>query len=211
MPLLKDVVQEFKKGFQYVDDQGQRQNRWYEFWHKNATLKEKCTDEKLTASLEKIATKCNTELDALVLQSGEENFEQAKAKFLLIIANTLHAVQVQRFVHGAVKTEQFDKDNEHVFERSLVPKKASRFEPLLIAGLDEVKTKFPELRPLMNEVGNKITASKPNPTTFFHENRKLLNGKWSYTTQSIVELETTYHNATDRENYAKTAISPVVF
>ncbi|WP_019216620.1 hypothetical protein [Legionella tunisiensis] len=207
MPLVKEVIDAFTEGFQYLDDNNQRKNRWYEFCYKALFA-----EEQLTVALEDAAKTCKRELGALRSTLGNEDFAANKTAFFAILAKTLKTVQVKRFVAASVKTETFQSGNEFILERSLVPKKASLFEEQLTAGLSNIKTKFPELLAEMDTATQKIAASGQKSLLFFHENRKTINGRVSSSeTRHVFELQTSYMNADAREQYADQTISTLKF
>lgn len=207
MPLVKEVIDAFTQGFQYLNGNNQRKGRWYEFWYKTFFA-----EEQLTTDLENAAKTCNRELGTLRSVLGDKDFTENKAAFFAIIAKVLKTVQVKRFVAASVETETFQRDSEFVLERTLVPKKASLFEEQLTAGLDSIKTKFPELLAEMNTAIRKIVANEQKPLLFFHENRKTINGRMSSSeTHYVQELQTSYMNASAREDYANKTISAPTF
>lgn len=207
MPSVKEVIDAFTEGFQYLDGDNQRKSRWYEFGYKTFFAQ-----KPLTQDLENAAQICKRELGALRSLLGEKDFTANKAAFFAIIAKTLKTAQVKRCVAASVKIDTFQSGNEFVLERNLVPKKASLFEEQLTAGLEKIKTKLPELRTEMDIAIGKIIASEPKPLLFFHENRKAINGRISSSeTHYVHELQHSYMNAEAREEYANKTISTLTF
>lgn len=207
MPSVKEVIDAFTEGLQYLDGNNQRKSRWYEIGYKPFFA-----EKPLTQDLENAAKACRRELGALRSSLGENDFTANKAAFFAIIARTLKTVQVKRCVAASVKTDTFQGSNEFVLERNLVPKKAGLFEEQLTAGLDKIKTTFPELLAEMDTAIRKIIASEPKPLLFFHENRKTINGRiFSSETLYVHELQHSYMNAEAREEYANKTISTLTF
>ncbi|MCL9684865.1 hypothetical protein [Legionella maioricensis] len=182
MPLLKDVIAQFKSSFQYLDAENRRKTFWYEFWLNDFT-KELLTNTKLTTELEQAAKKCVEQLDELSGQHIEEPFASHQDAFFKIIVATLRTVQLQRFKSGTEKTENYQKDQHYVMERILYPKKEGLFEEQLINGLNSVKETFPELSSIMEQKILHIVEAKPKPFVLFHENMKFGdNGNKFFTT-----------------------------
>lgn len=168
MPLLKEVIDQFKKNFQYLDSKNHRKTLWYEFWFSDF-IKEKFTNTKLTKELEQKADECSKQLDELAEQHPEETFEFHQDAFFKIIFSTLSAVQLQRFNNGTIKTENYQHDQHYVMERILYPKKEGLFEETLINGLNSVKEKFHKLSPVMEQKILHIREARSQPFVLLHE------------------------------------------
>lgn len=207
MPSVKEVIDAFTEGFQYLDGDNQRKSRWYEVGYKTFFAQ-----KPLTQDLENAAKTCKRELGGLRSLLGENDFTANKKAFFAIIARALKTAQVKRCGAASVKTDTFQSGNEFVLERNLVPKKAGLFEEQLTAGLEKIKTKLPELRSEMDIAIEKIIASEPKPLLFFHESRKTINGRMSSSeTPYVHELQHSYMNAEAREEYANNTIETLTF
>ncbi len=168
MPSLKEVVEQFKNSFQYLDSEGHRKVRWYEFWFADFT-KERFTNTNLTKEIEQAAQECTKQLNALSAQRGEEPFESHEEAFFKIIITAIRTVQVQRFKSGTLKTENYQHDQHYIMERTLHPKKEGVFESMLINGLSSVKKTFPVLSPVMEQKISRIIEAKAEPILLLHE------------------------------------------
>ncbi|KTD22147.1 Uncharacterised protein [Legionella lansingensis] len=209
MPSLKQVIDEFRNAFQYLDETDHRRSRLYEFWFKSERLKKTFTNEELTAAIEDAVKNCNSNLRNLVSQRGNEDFDTVKTEFFNIIAETLHAVQVKRFVHGSVAIKNFEYAGQSIFERYLVPKEASFFEKELMNSLNALTTKFPELAPLMNTLAQKIADNEQYATVLCRgKTMKHPNGELIYS-ESEFKLNNTYQNREAREEYATENIAKI--
>lgn len=168
MPSLKEVIDQFKNSFQYIDSENQRKTLWYEFWFTDF-IKEKCTNTKLTKTLEQTAKKCSEELDELSALHADGSFESHQNDFFKIIFDALGEVQKQRYRSGKIKTEHSQQGPHSIMERTLYPKKEGLFEGMFIKGLNSVQETFPELSPIMDLKMRQVKEATPGPFVLFHE------------------------------------------
>ncbi|KTC81350.1 hypothetical protein [Legionella brunensis] len=208
MPLLAQVIDEFKSGFQYLNGAGHRQPEWYEFWQKYDFTKKRFTDEKLTEAIEIAVQDCNGKLEKLKSEHGDQDFDSHKEEFFTIVADVIHRVQVKRFAHGEISTRNFEHANQYIFERLLIPKGPGTFESKLIAGLNAVKAKFPELTTHMDSATKKVNRSRQGYTVFFHESAtKNSAGETIYSSSESGDM----NSIASRESYASSNISKLKF
>ncbi|WED41816.1 hypothetical protein [Legionella cardiaca] len=211
MPLVKEVIEEFKSGFKYLDESNHRQSKWYEFWYKLNVLKEECTDVNLTQVIEDAAKTCNDALVTLEDQYGHEDFAQHQKYFFRIIAQALYAVRVQRFAHGEFKTLNYQQGEKSILERVIIPKKMGVFEDKLLDGLKAVKTKFTDLETVMNDAIKKIKQSEQGRVSLFRESmRQNSRGEFSYS-EPTENLSSLYHSIAEREATAGEYVSTLQF
>lgn len=210
MPTLKEVIDTFTKGFQYLDGSNRRKGRWYEFWYHNETIRKELMDEELTMVIEQLVNKCNKELAVLGSNHGEERFAAHQDTFFKIITDVFHKVQIQRFVYGTVSTENYQLLNQHIFERNLVPKQAGFFEECLIRGIRLIANEFSELTGLIKPLLVKIKSAELKPILLFHESSKRNStGKMFYSGSNSTDMQSNYYQLDVRERYANTHINKI--
>ncbi|KTD06747.1 hypothetical protein [Legionella jamestowniensis] len=167
-PDMQKVIEEFRKGFQYLDGTKHRRSRCYEFWYKSDLLRQNFTNVKLTAEIEKAVENFNTQLDSLIQNKGKHDFVEHKQDFLTCLAELLNTVQEKRFKYGKEATHTFMHHNQSIFERVLIPKGSSFLEQNVVNGLNSISNEYPELKNKMDEMIGKIQAGTP-PYVRLHE------------------------------------------
>ncbi|ASQ46339.1 hypothetical protein [Legionella clemsonensis] len=166
--LTGEVIEEFKKGFQYLDKTQHRQSKWYEFWYKNESLRQNFTNTALTAAIEKAVKNCNTKLDLLIQDKGKKGFNENRQEFLNCLAEVLNTVRKERFNHGKKTAHTFMHRNQSIFERVLIPENNGFLEQSVVSGLKKIANKYPELKDKMEEMIKKVQAGV-SPYVEFHE------------------------------------------
>ncbi|MGQ3887672.1 hypothetical protein ACQUW5_01415 [Legionella sp. CNM-1927-20] len=210
MALLSEVIKEFQNNFRYLNSNQQRQSRWYEFWFLNQ-CKKRLTNTALTYKLEEAARNCLKSLNQLASEGGHAPFADYQDQFFLIISQTFHSVQVQRFTHGTVQTSHYNTDHQFILERSIVAKDPGFFENEIVNALQAISSTYPEHQHSLNELINKIKASTLRPYVFFQESAKVdLNGKFYYSEKRGNQLKNNLYNLKEREEFAEAYINTLV-
>jgi hypothetical protein len=208
MALVSEVIKEFKNGFQYLSDEGKRQNRKYEFWFKQQIIRNKYTNTELTLALEQIARDCQKNLEKLDSIAGEKDFDECKHEFFTIIVNTLYAVQIKRFRHGDVLSRTFAQQDKYVLERSILLKKPGFFEQQLFEGLSRIQKTFPAYTDFIQKITSLINREHKTRYPFYSESMKKYTGRLSmyYEDYDPDAMLLNIFLPEDREKYAQKKI-----
>ncbi|WP_419420432.1 hypothetical protein ACNVED_03790 [Legionella sp. D16C41] len=206
MAVLSEVIAEFEKAFQYLNNNKKRQSKWYEFWLAKS-LKNAFRNPELTKKLEQIANECLILLNELATKFPNTPFEQNQKQFFTIIAQTFHLVQVQRFKHGEIESNNYQINNQYILERFITAKNPGLFEQQLTKALQIMAAKYPEHKKFFKDLVFKINKNTIEPYLFFQESRKFdVSGRINYS-ERINNREQTMLDLNDREEFAKKYIN----
>ncbi|WP_131782946.1 hypothetical protein [Legionella gresilensis] len=207
MALLSEVINEFKKKFNYLNENQQRRSRWYEFWFSDS-CKKKLTNTALTQKLEEAARNCLDSLNKLIKEGGDFPFENYQDQFSLIILEALKAGQVQRLTHGSIQTSHCNSDHQSILERSIIPKDPGLFENEIVNALQVISNKYSEHQYFFNTLNERIQTSTLSPYVFFQESAKVdANGRFYYGERQGGQPNFNLYDLDERQEFAEEYIS----
>ena len=212
MITLGSVINAFTSGFSYLDKQTKkRQTQWYEIWYSERFVERNYTNRALTAGIEKIVIENERYLANLNTNHGINDFEAHKAAFCTMIATLLHKVQVERFTHSTLETNNYHDDTFSTLERNLYPKKSGFFEKQLIKGLQSVEKEFPDLQELMETMITKIKGAVLKPVLVFQEEARRNGRNRMFSENNCSAMGSEYHTTNARQTYAEKNIKTLQF
>ncbi|STX51597.1 Uncharacterised protein [Legionella busanensis] len=207
MALLSAVINEFKKNFNYLNENQQRRSRCYEFWF-FASCKKKLTNTALTQKLEVAARNCLDSLNGLAEEDSDFPFENYQEQFFLIVLQAVKVGQVQRFTYGSVHTSCYNIGHQSILERSIVAKDPGLFEKEMVNALRVISNKYPEHQPFFNTLIEKIQTNTLSSYVFFEESAKAdANGKFYYSERQNSQLAFNLYDLEERQEFAEEYIS----
>lgn len=206
MPSLNDVIHAFNKGFNYLSPHNTRNHRWFELTYKFKTWAHKYTHPDLTYELEITALNLRQDLEDLALDCGELEIDKIWSAFIGLIEKAHATASIKRFKYGKLitKHQSYVAPYSPVFHttQSIEAKKPSYFEKMLVAGLNCIEQKFPELKSLLAPSLESIANASPLKVDALFEQGRLIHGNLHINQTFLSTMKGNYQHPEEREKFA---------